>query len=608
MQRKLHWFWGIGLAAVTGLTAFNVFFKLDQAERSGYYAVVATSMSRNWHNFFFGALDPAGMLGLDKIPGSYWIPAILVRLFGFHNRSVVAPNGIATILAVIVIAYTARRLGGVWFGLLAGGLLATTPVIVAVARSNQPLSFFLLSMAVATYCMTIALQTQSRKYLVLAGLAIGLAFQCYMIVAWAVWPALALAWLFTNRPWAKKFVDLLISGVASIAVSVAWITFVWLVPASRRPFIGNTLHNNPWEMVFGYNGIGRFNTGGKMTGELKNSLISFKTFTPPFSGKPSLYRFLYHQIIGQISWLIPATVIAIIFLLVLKRHMPHVVLFGAWFVTDLVMFSAVSGMHQFYTATMAIPMVLLVTIALREAAQTNAKVWRASMVLATALFTFVVLGANPKYLSVLPFAQLGFAILFTVLLFTTATKPNVRRVNALVAVLAISLTPLAWSIDAMNHPSFVNPIAGPPDTYNQTFDHKSKHSTSAVEQSGAVAEPAVSHGKLIKYLKANQNHSKFMVVAFGVDGAASYILQSNRLVLPIGGFNGADPVPTLNQFKQMVARGEVNLVLTNHFKGDSKQFGFWQSTKIKAWVKANCKKDYKVPQKVTLYACHPAAE
>lgn len=606
MLRKMQWLWGIGLVAISGLTAFNVFFKLELAERSGYYAVLATSMSRNWHNFFFGALDPAAMLGLDKIPGSYWVPAILVKLFGFHNRSVVAPNGVATVLAVIVIAYTAKRLGGVWFGLLAGGLLATTPVVVAVARSNQPLSFFLLSMTIAAYCMTVALQTQSRKHLIYSGLAIGLAFQSYMIVAWAVWPALALAWLFTNRPWLKKFVDLLLAGAASIVVSVAWITAVWLIPASRRPYIGNTLHNNPWEMVFGYNGIGRFNTGGQMTGEVKNSLISFKTFTPPFSGKPSVYRFFYHQIIGQISWLIPATVIAIIFLLVIKRHLPHVILFATWFATALVMFSAVSGMHQFYTATMAIPMVLLVSTALREAAQTRAKVWSSGMVLATAAFSLVVLAANPKYLPVLPFLQLGFALLFVIILFAAPAKPVFRRTNALVAVLAVSLTPLAWSLDAMNHPSYVNPIAGPADTYNTEFAHKSTHTNNSGVQSGGATEPALSHGKLIKYLIANQNHSKFMVVAFGVDGAASYILQSNRLVLPIGGFNGADPIPTLTQFKQMVARGEINQVLTNHFKGDSKQFGFWQSGKIKAWVKANCQKDYKVPQKVTLYACHPA--
>jgi 4-amino-4-deoxy-L-arabinose transferase-like glycosyltransferase len=608
MQRKLQWLWGIGLAAISGLTAFNVFFKLELAERSGYYAIVATSMSRNWHNFFFGALDPAAMLGLDKIPGSYWVPAILVKLFGFHNRSVVAPNGVATILAVIVVAYTAKRLGGVWFGLLAGGLLATTPVIIAVARSNQPLSFFLLSMTIAAYCMTVALQTQSRRYLIYAGLAIGLAFQSYMIVAWAVWPALALAWLFTSRTWGKKILDLLIAGASSIVVSVTWITAVWLVPAGSRPYIGNTLHNNPWEMVFGYNGIGRFNTGGKMTGEIQNSLISFKTFTPPFSGKPSVYRFFYHQIIGQISWLIPATVVAILFLLVVKRHLPHVILFGTWFATDLVMFSAVSGMHQFYTATMAIPMVLLVAIALREAAQTNARVWRSLMVLATAAFSLVVLVANPNYLSAVPFIQLAFAVVFVIILFAAPQKAIFRRANALVAVLAISLTPLAWSVDARNHPSYVNPIAGPADTYNTEFAHKSNHSNSAGSDSNQASQPTVSHGKLVKYLIANQSHSKFMVVAFGVDGAASYILQSNRLVLPIGGFNGADPVPTLIQFKKMVARGEISQVLTNHFKGDSKQFGFWQSTKIKAWVKANCQKDYKVPQKVTLYACHAAAK
>jgi hypothetical protein len=35
-----------------------------------YYAAAVRSMSGSWHNFIFGAFDPAGTISLDKLPGA----------------------------------------------------------------------------------------------------------------------------------------------------------------------------------------------------------------------------------------------------------------------------------------------------------------------------------------------------------------------------------------------------------------------------------------------------------------------------------------------------------------------------------------------------------
>ncbi|MEN9989818.1 MAG: hypothetical protein RL508_797 [Actinomycetota bacterium] len=561
--------------------------------------MIAKSMSHSWHNFFFGALDPAGLIGLDKIPGSYWIPALMVKWFGFHNRAVVAPNGVATILAVIVIAYAARRLGGIWVGLITGLLVASTPIVIAVARSNQPESFFVLSMAIATYCMISAIQTQRRWHLVLAGLAIALAFQSYMIVAWAVWPALALAWLFTSRPLRTKLIDLAIAGAASLLASTLWIIVVWLVPANRRPYIGNTLHNNPWEMVFGYNALGRFGSASKMTGVDKTALASFKTFTPPFAGHPGVLRLFYHQNIGQMSWLLLAALVALVYLWLKGRHRTHLILLGTWLIIDWAMFSAVAGMHQFYTATMAFPMALLVATAVYETIHNRHRIWLSAIVLTASVFTFVVLAGNPGYQRHLPYIQVAIAAIAIALIwFAKAGRLSKTFIGATTA-LAICCTPLIWSIDAQRHPSFVNPMAGPPDSYTTKLGHHSKFS----EANASDTKPAVSHGKIIKYLEANAHGAKFLVAAFGADAAAAYVLQSNQNVIPIGGFSGADPVPSLLRFKQLVHSGQVNYVLMNHFKGDAKGLSGWQSVQIKRWVKLSCHKDYHAPMGVTLYSC-----
>lgn len=140
---------------------------------------------------------------------------------------------------------------------------------------------------------------------------------------------------------------------ARSALSLVWIVAVALVPASARPYIGSTLSNNPWEMVFGYNGLGRF-------GEVTADDTAYRSFTPPFSGSPSALRLLHEALATQIGWMLPTAVVAVVVLFVLRFRMTLTVFATAWFVTFAAMFSGVAGMHQFYTASLAIPAALLI--------------------------------------------------------------------------------------------------------------------------------------------------------------------------------------------------------------------------------------------------------
>ncbi len=102
----------------------------------------------------------------------------------------------------------------------------------------------------------------------------------------------------------------------SLALSLVWIVAVALVPASARPNIGSTLSNNPWEMVFGYNGLGRF-------GEVTADDTAYRSFTPPFSGSPSALRLLNEALATQIGWMLPTAVVAVVVLLMLRFRMPR---------------------------------------------------------------------------------------------------------------------------------------------------------------------------------------------------------------------------------------------------------------------------------------------
>jgi hypothetical protein len=75
---------------------------------------------------------------------------------------------------------------------------------------------------------------------------------------------------------------------------------------------------------------------------------------------------------------------------------------------------------------------------------------------------------------------------------------------------------------------------------------------------------------LVSYLEAHQGSAKYLVAASGSMTTAPIIIQTGRAVVTIGGFNGADPAPTVAQLEQMVKDGELRYVLLS---GDGGGFG-----------------------------------
>ena len=81
------------LVLIAALAGLSYAWALGQDPLEPYYAAAVRSMSMSWHNFIFGAFDPAGTMTLDKLPGAFWIQALAVRAFGFHTWVIVAAPG-----------------------------------------------------------------------------------------------------------------------------------------------------------------------------------------------------------------------------------------------------------------------------------------------------------------------------------------------------------------------------------------------------------------------------------------------------------------------------------------------------------------------------------
>jgi len=630
--RRLLTPWRAGLTLLGLAAAFITLWGLQLGQRSEYYAAIALSMSQNLSNFFFGSFDPAGTVTLDKIPGSYWLPAVFVRLFGFSTWSVNAPNALATVAAVLIVAVTAKRLFSPTAGLLAGAAVAATPIVAAVARSNQPESFFVLALALVAWAATKAVQRASLGWLVAAGALVALAFQMYMLEAWAVWPALAAAYLCTRQRWLTKLWHLAVAGVVSLALSLAWIVVVWLVPASSRPYVGGTIGNDPFEMVFGYNGLGRFSATSDST--------AYRSFTPPFSGSAGVFRLFNEQVAAQIAWLIPVALVSIVVLWMLKRDRAVTVFLGGWLITFLAMFSVVAGMHQFYTASLAIPMALLVGLAFARA-NAERMLWAQLVLLLSAAAGAVLIGLyQPGYLYGFVIAQAVVAVLtgvVLVVLHRRHARPAGWRMAGIGVLVGASLllTPAAWAVDTMNHPSSINPIAGAssglgafgggggrgggaggpggaagnsgPGGVAPGAGAPGAAPGGGTAASGAAPAGAAAGGMpgrrggsrdgggttgagsgaaptsvggasgddaLLAYLEANRGSAAYLVATFGAQTAAGLITASDGgSVLPIGGFSSQDPVPTLEAFQKLVADGGLRYVLAESGSGGGGGFG-----------------------------------
>ncbi len=119
-----------------------------------------------------------------------------------------------------------------------------------------------------------------------------------------------------------------------------------------------------------------------------------------------------------------------------------------------------------------------------------------------------------------------------------------------------------------------------------------------------------SEQQLVTYLKAQQGSAKYLFAVMSSGDAEDYIANAGASVLPVGGFSGNNGYPSLAQFKELIAKGELKYVLISSSGGMGGGMGGTSSTStsaIETWVKANCKtvssSAYGGSSVGTLYVC-----
>jgi 4-amino-4-deoxy-L-arabinose transferase-like glycosyltransferase len=249
----------LGLAAVLGLAGLLNLVGLDrEGFGNQYYAAAVWSMLQNWHNFFFVSFDPGGFVSVDKPPFGFWVQVASARLLGFSGLSILLPQALAGVAGVAVLYHLVRRAFGSGAGLLAGLMLALTPVSVSTARNNTIDTLLVLEVLLAAWATVRAAESGRLGWLLLAAALVGLGFETKMLEAYLVVPALGLVYLLAApRRRLVRLGHLILAGAVLLSVSFAWPMAVDLTPASQRPWVDSTQTDSAVDLALGYNGIQR---------------------------------------------------------------------------------------------------------------------------------------------------------------------------------------------------------------------------------------------------------------------------------------------------------------------------------------------------------------
>jgi 4-amino-4-deoxy-L-arabinose transferase-like glycosyltransferase len=607
--------------ALLGLLAATAVFYLVGLTSNGwanaYYSAAVQAGSTSWESFFFGSSDAGNSITIDKPPASLWVMVLSVRLLGLSSFAILLPQVVMGVATVGVVATTVKRRAGAAAGLVAGAVMALTPVAVLMFRFNNPDALLVLLMTLAAAATIRAVERASGRWLVLAGVLIGLGFLTKALQVLLVVPFLGIAYLVAApTSLRKRLLHSLVAIGAMVVTAGWWVAIVELVPANLRPYIGGSQTNSFLELTFGYNGFGR------LSGDEAGSVGGGNGW-----GQTGIWRMLGSDIGGQISWLIPSALILLVMGLWFRRGMPRTdtrraayLAWGGWLVVTGLTFSFMAGIfHQYYTVALAPPVAALVGLGAVEAWEHRdsraGTLTLSAATAAAAVWSFVLLGRTTAYPEVLRFSVLAVGLAAALLLLGTVVLHRRAVPVVLGAALAVALAgPAAYSLTTVSeaHTGSIvtagpstgafggpgggagRPGGGPPlqgPFQGQAPGAQTQAPTGQPGGAGGLGgllDASAPSTEVVTALSADAEEYTWVAAAVGSQNAAGLQLATDLPVMSIGGFNGSDPSPTLAEFQQYVADGRIHYFAAGG--GGAPGGGFGNSgtaQQITQWVESN---------------------
>jgi 4-amino-4-deoxy-L-arabinose transferase-like glycosyltransferase len=562
-----------------------------------YYAAAAQAGTQDWKAWLFGSLDSGNAITVDKPPAALWLMSLSGRIFGFNAFTMLLPQALMGVAAVALLYFTVKRSSGAGAGLIAGLVLAVTPVATLMFRYNNPDALLVLLLIAAAYCTVRAIENGSYRWMALTGCVIGFAFLTKMLQAFLPLPALALAFLIAAPTSMWKRLGALLVGGAAMVVSAGWyVALVSLWPADSRPYIAGSTDNSLLQLAFGYNGLERI-VGGEGPGGGGGPGPGGGSGGPPggnvfFGGDPGITRMFGPSFGVEASWLLPAAPIGLAVVLILTWRAPrtdrvraNVLLWGGWLLATGVVFSFMDGIvHPYYVVALAPAIAALVGISVVELLRRK-RFWQARAVLAvmlavTGVWAFALLGRTPDWWPALRWVILVGSVALAAVLVLGLYR--LGRATAAVAV-AAALVGLGGSAafaiyNATQTPSGPGTMSGP--ARQGAFGHGGPGGP------GGFGGPGGSRDDTALADLVTGVDNRWAAAGIGSMTVSSLELKTGASVMAIGGFTGSDPSPTVAQFQQFVSDGQVRYFIASDRGGPPGHRG-GTASEISGWVEQN---------------------
>ena len=639
------------VAMIAGTAALYLWNLAASGYANAFYSAAAQAGSQSWWAFLWGASD-AGSITVDKPPASLWVMGLSVRVFGLSSWSILVPQALMGVATVALVYRIVRRRYTAGAALLAGTVLALTPVAALMFRFNNPDALLVLLLTASVWATMRAIEgPRTTRWMVLAGVLVGFAFLTKQLQALLVLPGLAAAFLWAApvTPW-RRVRDGLLAVGALVASAGWWVALVELWPADSRPYIGGSQTNSFLELTFGYNGLGRIT--GNETGSVGGGGAQGSMW-----GATGLTRLFGSEMGGQIAWLLPAALVLGVVAFVLRTRAARtdarraqVLIWVSWLVVTGLVFSLMAGIfHAYYTVALAPAIAALVGIGASELWARRDTLWSAAtmaaVTLGTAAWSFVLLNRSADFVPWLRWTVFAAGAASALVLLAgpsarrstpapAAPRRSVRRrvaIAAAIAVLTGLAGPAAYALDtaATAHTGSL-PTAGPtvsggmggpgrrggmvppgngrlngapggqvgPGTQGgtqgvpngvppirggaQAGQSFGRPPGGAGGGMGGLLNGTEVPAQVEALLTEGSGSYTWVAAVVGAQNAASYQLSTEESVMPIGGFNGTDPSPTLAQFQAWAAEGKIHYFIATGGTGGRSATG----SEIATWVES----------------------
>lgn len=566
-----------------------------------YYSAAAWAGSKDWTAWLFSAVDPENFLATDKPPLSTMVMGLSVRAFGLSPLAILLPQALMGVATVVVLMATIRRSLGRTAGVIAGIVMATTPVSVVIFRYNNPDALLTLLLVCSAYALTRALEGGRHQWLLLSGLLVGLGFEAKALQAFIVLPGFALTYWAAGRGDNRQRIRGLAIAAGAVAIAGSWwLLLVELTPPASRPNLDGSTRNSAIHLVLAQNGIGRFFSGADPEDDQRvTTSVEF------FVGEPGPGRLFNNQFAGQVAWLLPLALGALAAGVVgmrargsdLLQHAP-LVLWGSWLVTHVIALSVMGGaIRTYYAVTMVPALAALVAYGLTRPQRPTSSIYHRivlpGLLVGSGVLSAVILLRTPSFLPgvwLIPLISAAGAALFVAL----QRRLNVRsEVIAIVALIPLLVGPIAYSANSVLTPSSGGLVSAGPDT--------------ALRERPAAGSPlraikCVDIGALDTETEAvilrEAENRRWAVGVCGALNASTLQLRYQVPAMGLGGYFGDGGYPTLEAVQRAVREGEVT-----HFLMERRARGKGTQREISAWITSECRVVREIGTKLALFNC-----